>query len=253
MHWVLILGCIVILCIIIFTIFKHRRVQRIHLELTQTVTWDNLWNRANVLKRSSVLPVRFTLNGIRIRDVLVHNKEKIETIVRTSAEWATQTANIQVAPFHIQWRDGPTMEYQSSTLYISPDVIGRFTDADIVLASSHEIAGHHYQENVYPDNKRQQKEMCGMACERLLRSLSNPLVDRWILMRVVRGLIDLKINAPEKFPDKPTPEQIYDHFGTKMMTLDAIVSMVTDTPGVGLTYLMDEENVGKGCGCVKTN
>ena len=89
-----------------------------------------------------------------------------------------------------------------------------------------------------------------MACENVLHTLSMALVDRWKLMRLVRVLIDLRIND-KKYKNKPSAKEIYDMFPTKMMTFESIVDSVTSFPGVGKTYFGN--SVGKGCACKKIN
>jgi hypothetical protein len=243
----------IVLLFIVFCVFKRRRQcnrtrTRVLLE-SNAISWDTLWDRALKIRNSAHIPVQFQLDGVHIQDKPISSKTEFERLVRHSATWATRRANVEVKPFKIKWRHGPTMEYLNSTLTISPDTLDRFTDADVVLATAHEIAGHHYQENRDPNNDSEQKEMCGMTCEKMLWSLSKPLVNRWILMRLVRGLIDLKINAAHQHTDKSSVEEIYSFFGSKMMTLSAIVDMVTEYPGSGLSYLGDEQNVGNDCAC----
>ena len=177
------------------------------------------------------------------------DRNAFEALVRKAAAWGLQRMNAVVDPFNVHWEPGPTMLYTDRTIVINPDALQTFTDADIVLATIHEVVGHHHQESragVYA-NTPAQKEACAMRCEASLRSLSEALVDRWKLMRCVRALIDLRVNHPETLADKPTPEAIYEAYPVRMMNFEDVLEAVTDFPGMGMDYFGDD--VGTECAC----
>lgn len=239
--WVIALVCIVfVLCC------KHK----FSINLNASHDWDYYWNEAIRIKNTKHQPITFFIENLHIHDKYIYSKIKFEKIVRQTATWSKKKFSINLPYLQIKWKDGPTMEYLNNTLYISPDALSRFTDADIVIASIHEILGHHYQENNATNNTREEQETCAMACENVLQSLSPGLVERWKLMRLVRVLIDLRIND-KKYKNKPSAKEIYDMFPTKMMTFESIVDSVTSFPGVGKTYFGN--SVGKGCACKKIN
>jgi hypothetical protein len=248
MRWWVVLLVVLALGLFLATVTQPGR-NKCSVVLNRNHQWEDLWARATRLKRATQVPVDFVLSGTRIHDKLVHSKVDFEALMRLSAKWGAAMSEIVLPPYRIDWRDGPTMEYVNDTVYVAPEALGTFTDADIVLASVHELVGHHYQENAFPGNASEQKEACSMTCEQLLSTLSPVLVDRWILMRLVRALIDLRVNHTEALRDKPTPREIYDHFGIHKMTFHAIVDLVTRYPGFTLSYVDDTVDVGKGCGC----
>lgn len=247
------LVAILVIAIVLGIILYRRVKKRCSIQLAASVdvsfdTWAELEEKASRLLPSIRNRVTFTLSKIAIKDQLVHTKKEFEKILHHTVEWATQHHNISIPSYRIKWRrgDSPTMEYFNNTLTISMSVLGRFTDADIVLATLHEIIGHHHQENTSQKNTRTQQESCGLACEDYAYELSPSLRNRWRLMRVVRGLIDLRMND-ERFKDKPSPKDIYDKYNVRMMTLKSIVDQVSRAPGEGLKYF--GKDVGKGCAC----
>ena len=152
--------------------------------------WANFWAMAKRLAKSSSRPIRFSLDGIDIQDKPVPDRNAFEALVRKAAAWGLRRTKAVVDPFNIYWEPGPTMWYADGTIVINPGALQSFTDADVVLATIHEVVGHHHQESragVFA-NTPAQKEACAMQCEASLRSLSEPLVDRWKLMRAVRAL-----------------------------------------------------------------
>lgn len=240
---------VVAILVIVLGILLYRGTKKCPIQLAVSPgTWNALEEKALTLTRSIQDRVAFPLSNLAIKDQRVHTKEEFEKILHHTVEWATQRHNISIPPYRIKWRrgDSPTMEYFDNTLTISMSVLERFTDADIVLAALHEIIGHHHQENMFHKNTRIQQESCGLACEDYAYELSPPLRNRWRLMRVVRGLIDLRINY-KRFKHKASPKDIYDKYNVRMMTLKSIVEQVSRAPGEGLKYF--GKDVGKGCGC----
>ena len=211
--------------------------------------WALFWAMAKDLARSSSQPIRFSIGGIDIEDKPVSDRKAFEELVRKAAAWGLQRTKANVDPFHIRWEAGPTMWYADGTIIINPSALQTFTDADVVLATIHEVVGHHHQESragVHA-NSSSQKEACAMRCEASLRSLSGPLVDRWKLMRTVRALIDLRVNHPKALADKPTPRAIYETYPVRMMELNDVLEAVTSSPGMGMDYFGND--VGTKCAC----
>ena len=211
--------------------------------------WGRFWGLAQELTKSAARPVRFLLEGAPVRDEPVRDRKAFEALIRKAAAWGLARAKASVGPFDIQWREGPTMWYLDGTLVVNPDALNTFTDADVVLATVHEIVGHHHQETRAGggQNTMAQKEACAMRCEATLRGLSGPLVDRWRLMRTVRALIDLRVNHPKALAGKPGPDAVYRNFPVRMMAFEDVLDSVRKTPGSGLNYFGDD--VGAECAC----
>jgi len=222
-------------------------------EQERSEIWKWLWAEGNRIKsRMSNAPVSFVIKDTYISDTKADTIEEFENLVRLSVEWYKDIHNIDLKPFHIRWIEiGPSaMSYRESALFITDEAFERFTKADIVLSSIHEIIGHHHQDSFSPtSNTSAMKETCGLACEESLRSVSDDLVDRWRLLRVVRALIDLRHNHGEEFGTELSVEKIYSYFEVTMMSLETILHTITESPGYGLVYFYG--NVGVNCACGK--
>ena len=109
--------------------------------------WALFWAMAKDLARSSSRPIRFSIGGIDIEDKPVSDRKAFEELVRKAAAWGLQRTKANVDPFHIRWEAGPTMWYADGTIIINPSALQTFTDADVVLATIHEVVGHHHQES----------------------------------------------------------------------------------------------------------
>ena len=210
--------------------------------------WDDLWNTATELKVSAQETIEFAIDSMVFTDKFITDKKEAETIMKVASQWGLeQTTNASLPPHQFQWRHGPTMEYFNNTIYVSPDTLSRFRDTDFALAAVHEVVGHHFQEtNARGKNKRFEQEGCAMSCEKILfHKIAPALVSRWRLMRYVRALIDLQTTAP--VPTRPSPREIYEHFGVYTMTLESILDSVKQNPGFSLHYL--DSKKGSGCAC----
>ena len=210
--------------------------------------WDTLWSKASELKVSAQKPIEFSIESLILTDKFITDKKEAEAIMEVASQWGLeQTTNATLPQHRFQWRHGPTMEYLNNVVYVSPDTLSRFRDTDFALAAVHEVVGHHFQEtNARGKNKRFEQEGCAMSCEKILfQKIAPGLVSRWRLMRYVRALIDLQTNAP--VPTRPTPREIYEHFGVYTMTLESILDSVKFHPGFSLNYLDSEKGIGCAC------
>ena len=249
LKWV---GIALVATVLVLCALRWRRARKhvVHLSAQSVASrWARFWAMAKRLAKSSSRPIRFFIDGIDIQDKPVPDRNAFEALVRKAAAWGLRRTGATVDPFNVRWESGPTMWYADGTIVVNPGALETFTDADVVLATIHEVVGHHHQESRagVRANTPSQKEACAMRCEASLRSLSGPLVDRWKLMRAVRALIDLRVNHPKALADKPTPEAIYEAYPVRMMDLADVLEAVTHSPGMGMDYFGDD--VGTECAC----
>lgn len=219
-------------------------------------TWKWLWKEGEAIKARLTVqtPMPLVLGTIVVSDKeKPKSKKKFEELVRLTVDWYTGEVqkDLTVPQFFIRWtgQGRSAMSYIDSTLFVIDEAFTRFTNADVVLATVHEIIGHHLQETQTTSNLFEQKETCAMACEESLRPYLPHTVDKWRLLRVVRALIDLKVNYPDKFLTEPPVQEIYNYFGTTMMSLETIVNTVTNSPGYALGYFHGDP--GYSCACEK--
>ncbi len=233
---------------------ETRAVRLTNLNQGRADIWKWLWDEGERVKqRMKGKTVSFMLNGTLITDnAKVATKKEFEELVRLSLDWYTvHIQDVDLEPYYIRWTSNgrSVMSYRDSTLFILDEAFRRFSKADIVLSSIHEIVGHHHQESLSTFNIAEQKETCAMACEESLRSVAPFLVDKWRLLRIVRALVDLKVNNATQFDTAPSAEHIYQYFDTTMMSLETILSTVTQLPGYGLAYFYGD--TGDHCACEK--
>jgi hypothetical protein len=231
---------------------ESRAVRLTNLVQGRSEIWEWLWFEGERVKqRMKGKTVSFMMNGTLITDnAKAETKKEFEDLVRLSLEWyTTHIQDVEMEPYNIRWTGSgrSIMSYKDSTLFILDEAFRRFSKADIVLSSIHEIIGHHHQESLSTFNLAEQKETCAMACEESLRSVAPVLVDKWRLLRLVRALIDIKVNHANEFDAAPSVEHIYQYFDTTMMSLETILNTVTIMPGYGLAYFYGD--TGNYCAC----